>query len=244
MIQQLQWYEVYIVLWSFMTSVKEVTPETMEIYHVWRLEKTESLKVNKSCSVTKLCLTFCDPIDCSMPGLSVPHHLPEFAQIMSIELVVPPNHLILCHPLPLLPSIFPIIRVFSNESDLNIRWTKYWSFSFSISPSSGYLGLISFRIDWFEFLPVQGTLKSLLQHHISKASILQCSAFSVVQCSHPYMTSGKSIVLTIWIFNGKVMSLPFSTLSRFVIAFLPKSNHLISWLQSPFTVIWTSHCSN
>ena len=158
-------------------------------------------------------------------------------KFMSIELVVPPNHLILCHPLPLLPSIFPIIRVFSNESDLNIRWTKYWSFSFSISPSSGYLGLISFRIGWFEFLPVQGTLKSLLQHHISKASILQCSAFSVVQCSHPYMTSGKSIVLTIWSFNGKVMSLPFSTLSRFVIAFLPKSNHLISWLQSPFTVI-------
>ena len=220
-----------------MTNVKEVTSETRDIYLVWRLEKTESLKVNKSCSVTKLCLTFCDPIDCSSLSLTISWSLLKF---MSIKLVVPPNHLILCHPLPLLPSIFPIIRVFFNESDLSIRWTKYWSFSFSISPSNEYLGLISFRIDWFELLTAQGTLKSLLQHHISKTSILQCSAFPVVQLSHPYLTSGKSIALTIWIFVGKMMSLPFNTLSRFVIAFLPKSNHcLISWLQSPSAVILT-----
>ena len=152
---------------------------------------------------------------------------------MSIESVMPSNHLILCHPLLLLPSIFPGIRVFSNESALHIRWPKYWSFSFSISPSSEYSGLISFRMDWLDLFEVQGTLKSLLQHHSSKASILQRSAFFMVQLSHPYMTTGK----TIWIFVGKVMSL-FNTLSRLVIAFLPRSKHLfISWLKSPSAVI-------
>ena len=125
---------------------------------------------------------------------------------MSIESVEPSNHLILCHPLLLLPSIFPSIRVFSNESALRIRWPKYWSFSFSISPSNEYSGLISFRMDWFDLLAVQGTLKSLLQHHSLKASILCCSAFFIVQLSHPYMTTGKTIALTRWIFVGKVMS--------------------------------------
>ena len=206
-----------------MTNVKEVTSETRDIYLVWRLEKTESLKVNKSCSVTKLCLTFCDPIDCSSLSLTISWSLLKF---MSIKLVVPPNHLILCHPLPLLPSIFPIIRVFFNESDLSIRWTKYWSFSFSISPSNEYLGLISFRIDWFELLTAQGTLKSLLQHHIWKTSIRQCSAFPVVQLSHPYITTGKTIALTIQTFFGKVMCMLFSMLSRFAIAFLPSSRGL------------------
>ena len=135
-------------------------------------------------------------------------------------------------------SVFPSIRVFSNELALCIRWPKYWSFSFSISPSNEYSQLISFRFDWFDLLAVQGTLKSLLQHHSSKASILQCSAFLMVQLSHPYMTTGKTTALTRWIFVGKVLSLPFNTLSRFVIAFLPKSNHrLISWLQSPSAVI-------
>ena len=149
---------------------------------------------------------------------------------MSIELVMLSNHLILCHPL-LLPSIFPIIRFLSNELALLIRWPKDWSFSFSNSPSNEYSGLISFRIDWFDLLAVQGTLKNLLQHHSSKASILWCSAFSMVQLSHPYMTTGKTIALTIWTFVDKVMSLPFNTLSRFVIAFLPRSRHLlISWL--------------
>ena len=139
---------------------------------------------------------------------------------MSVTSVIPSNHLILCRPLPLPPSIFPSITVFSNESVLQIRWPKYWSFSFSISPSSEYLGLISVRIDWLDLLAVQGTLKSLLQHHSSKASIVGCSAFFIVQLSHPYMTTGKTIALTRWTFVGKVMSLLFNKLSRLVITFL------------------------
>ena len=150
---------------------------------------------------------------------------------------MPFKHLALCHPL-LLPSIFPSIRVFSSESVLRIRWPKYWSFSFNISPSNEYSGLISFRMDWLDLLAVQGTLNSFLQHHNSKASILQYSAFSVVQLSHPYMTTGNTIALTIWTFVSKETSLLFNMLSRFVIAFLPRSKHLlISWLQSPSAVI-------
>ena len=136
---------------------------------------------------------------------------------------MPSNHLIFCRPLLLLPSIFPNIRVFSNESALCIRWPKYWSFSFNVSPSNQYPGLISFRIDWFHLLEIQGTLKSLLQHQSSKSSILQCSAFFMVQLSHPYMTTGKTIALTRWTFFGKVMSLLFNMLSRLVIAFLPRN---------------------
>ena len=148
------------------------------------------------------------------------------------------NHLILCYPLFLLPSIFPSIRVFSNELALLIRWPKCWSFNFSISPSNEYSGLISFRIDWFDLLAVQGALKSLLQHDSSKAPILWCSAFFMVQLSHPYMTTGKTIALMIWTFVGQLISLLFNTLSRFVIAFLPRSKHLwISWLQSAPMVI-------
>ena len=147
---------------------------------------------------------------------------------------MPSNHLIFCHPLLLPPSILPIIRVFSNESVLCIRWPKDWSFSFSIGPSNEYSGLIFFRIDWIYLLAVQGTLKSLLQHHSSKALILQCSAFFKVQLLHPYMTTGKVITLTRWTFVSKVMSLLFNMLARLVIAFLPKSKRLlISWLQSP-----------
>ena len=151
---------------------------------------------------------------------------------MSIESVIPSNHLSLCHLLLLLPSLFPSIRVFSNESVLRIRWPKYWSFSFSISPSSEYSGLISFRMDWFDFHIVQGTLKSLLQHHSSTASVIQRSAFFIVQLSHPYVTTGKTIALTRWTFLGKVMSLLYNVLSRMVIAFLPRSL-LVSWQQSP-----------
>ena len=148
------------------------------------------------------------------------------------------SHLILCHPIILLPSIFPKIRVFSNQSVLHIRWPKDWSFSFSISPSNEYSGLTSFRMDWLDLLAVQGTPKSLFQHHSSKASILWCSAFFIVQLSHLYMTTGKTIALTIVAFVGKVMSLLFNTLSRLVITFLPRSKHLlISWLQSPSAVI-------
>ena len=157
---------------------------------------------------------------------------------MSIELGMPSNHLILCHPLLLLPSIFPSIRVFSNESALHIRWPKYWSFSFNISPSNEYSELISFRMDWLDLLAVQGTLKSLLQHHSSKAAILWHSAFFTVQLSHPYMTTGKTTALTRRTFVGKVMFLLFYMLSRLVTTFLPRSKCLlISWLQSPFAVI-------
>ena len=151
---------------------------------------------------------------------------------------MPSNHLILCHPLLLLPSVFPSIRVFSNESALYIRWPKYWSFSFSISPSSEHTGLTSFRMDCLDLLAVQGTLKSFLQHHSSKASILRCSAFFIVQLSHPYMTTGKTIALTRWTFVGKLMSLLLNMLSRLVITFLPRSRRLlISLLQSPSAVI-------
>ena len=157
---------------------------------------------------------------------------------MSIESVMPSNHLSLCHPLLLLPSIFPSIQIFSRESVLHIRWPKYWSFSFSISPSSDYSGLISFRIDLLDLFAVEGTLRSLLQHHSSKASILQCSAFFIVQLSHPYMTTGKTIGLTRWTFVGKVMSVLFNMLTTLAIAFLPRNKCLlISWLQSPSAVI-------
>ena len=157
---------------------------------------------------------------------------------MSIESVMPYNHLMLCHSLLLPPSIFPSIRVFSNESILHIRWPKYWSFSLNISPSNEYSGLISLRMDWLDLLAVQGTLKSLLQHYSSKASILQCLTFFVVQLSHPYMTTGKTIALTKQTFVGKVMSLLLNMLSSLVITFLPRSKHLlISWLQSPYAVI-------
>ena len=151
---------------------------------------------------------------------------------------MPSSHLILCRPLLLLPPIPPSIRVFSNESTLHMRWPKYWSFSFSISPSNEYSGLISFRMDWLDLFAVQRTLKSLLQHHSSKASILQHSAFFTVQLSHPYTTTGKTIALTRWTFVGKVMYLLLNILSRLVITFLPRSKHLlISWLQSPSAVI-------
>ena len=157
---------------------------------------------------------------------------------MSIESMMPSNYLILCHPLLLLPSIFPSIRVFSNESALLIRWPKYWSFSFSISHCNEHPGLFSFRMDWLDLLAVQGTFKSLLQHHSSKASILWFSAFFIVQLSHPYMTTGKTIALTRWTFVGKVMSLLFHMLSRLVITFLSRSKCLlVSWLQSPSAVI-------
>ena len=147
-------------------------------------------------------------------------------KLLSIESVMPSNHVILSRPLLLLPSIVPNIRVFSNESVLLMRWPKYWSFSFSINPSNEYSGLISFRMDWLDPLAVQGTLKNLLQHHSSKASILQCSVFFTVQLSHPYMTTGKTIALTRWTFVGKVMSLLFNMLSRLVMAFLPRSKCL------------------
>ena len=174
-------------------------------------------------SVTLSCPTLCDLMNHSMPGLPVHHQLPEFTQTHVHRIG---DAIQASHPLSspfLLPPIPPSIRVFSNESTLRMRWPKYWSFSFSISPSNEYPGLISFRMDWLDLLAFQGTLKSLLQHHSSKASILQCSAFLTVQLSHPYMTTGKTIALTRQTLVGKVMSLLFNMLSRFVITFLPRS---------------------
>ena len=188
-------------------------------------------------SLAQSCLTLCDPMDWSMPGFPLHHQFLELAQthVYWVSDVIQPSH-----PLPSpspLPSIFPKIRIFS-ESVLCIRWPKYWSFSFSFSPSNEYSGLISFRIDWFDLFAVQGTLKSLSQHHSSKGSILWQSAFFMVQLSYPYMTTGKTIALSRWTFVSKVMSLLFNMLSRLVIAFLPRSKHLlISWLQSPSVVI-------
>ena len=194
------------------------------------LSLISSVQVSRS-----VVLTLCDPMDCSTTGFLVHHQLLEFTQT-HVHWVG--DAIILCCSLLLPPSILPRIRVFSNESTLHIRWPKYWSFSFSISPSNEHSGLISFRMDWLGLLAVQGTLKSLLQHHSSKASILWHSAFFTVQLSHPYMTTGKAIALTRRTFVDKVMSLLINMLSRLVITFLSGSKHLlISWLQSPFAVI-------
>ena len=194
------------------------------------------------CSVAQSCLTLCSPVDFRTRGFPVLYHIPEQQQsllkLMSIESMMTSNHFILCRPLLLLPSIFPSIRVFSNELALHIRWPKYWSFSFSINPPNEYSGLISFRIDWFDLLAVQGTLKSLLQHHSSKASILWHSVFFMVQLSHPYMTTRRTTALTKWTFVGKVMSLLFNTLSRLVIAFLPRSKSLLMSFSVLYHIVW------
>ena len=173
-------------------------------------------------SIAQSCPTLCDPMNRSTPGLPVHHQLPELLKLMPIESVMPSSHLILCRPLLLWPPTPRSIRVFSNESTFRMRWPKYWSFSFSICPSNEHPGLISFRMDCLHLLAVQGTLKSLLQHHSSKASIFRCSAFFAVQLSHPYMTTGKTIILTRRTFVGKVMSLLFTMLYRLVITFLPR----------------------
>ena len=197
-----------------------ISPFLVHIYNHFLLTPDFSFfsSVQFSCSV----VSDCDPTDCDptahQASLSITNSW-SLLKLMSIESVMPSNHLILCHLL-LPPSVFPSIRIFSYESVLRIRWPKYWSFSFSISPSNEYSGPISFRMDWLDLFAVQGTLKSLLQHHSSKASILQCSAFFIVQLSHPYMTTGKMIALTRWTFVGKVMSLLFNMLSRLVISFL------------------------
>ena len=177
-------------------------------------------------SVTQSRPTLCNPMNCSTPGFSVLHHLPEFAQthVHWVSDAIQPSHPLLC--LLLLPSVFASIRIFSNESVLRIRWPKYWSFSFNISPSSERPGLMSFRMDWLDLLAVQGTLKSLLQHHSLEVSILRCSAFFIVQLSHPYMTTGKTITLTRRTFVGKVMPLLFDMLSKLVIIFLYSSANI------------------
>ena len=178
----------------------------------------KNILVNQFSSVTQSCLTLCDPMNRTNPWSS--------PKPMSIELVMPSNHLILCHPLLLLPSVFPNIKVFSNESALRIRWPNYWSFSFNISASNEHPGLVSLRMDWLDLLAVQGTLKSHLQNYSSKVSILQSSAFFIIQLSHPYMTTGKTIALTRRTFVGKVMFLLLNMLSRLVITFLLRSKRL------------------
>ena len=178
-------------------------------------------------SVTQSCLTVCDPMSSSTAGLPVHHQLLEFTQTHVLESVIPSSHLIFCRPLLLLPPIPPNIRVLSNESTLRMRWPKYWSFSLSISPSNEHPGLVSFRMGWLDLLAIQGTCKSLLQHHSSKTSILQPSAFFTVQLSHPHMTTRKTIALTRWAFVGKVMSLLSNILYRLVITFLPRSKRLL-----------------
>ena len=195
------------------------------------------ISISQFSSVSQSCPTVTPWTAARQASLSITSSW-SLLKLMSIESVMPPNHLILCWPL-LLPSlIFPSIRVFSNESVVRIRWPKYWSFSFNISPSNQYSGLISFRLDWLDLLAVQGTLKSLLQHRSSKASVLRCTAFLMVQLSHPYMTAGKTIALTGWTFVGKVVSLLFNLLSKLIITFLPRNKRLlISWLQSPSAVI-------
>ena len=212
------------------------------IYLFLSLFRTQSYflweKIISVNSVTPLCPTLCNPMDQARQASLSITNAQSLPKLMSIESVMPYNHLILCRPLLLLPSIFSNIRVFSNESDLHMRWPKYWSFSFNISPSNEHPWLISLRMDWLDLHAVQGTLKSLLQHHSSKASILRHSAFFTVQLSHPHMTTGKTTALTRWTFVDKVMSLLFNMLSRLVITFLPRSKCLlISWLHSPSAVI-------
>ena len=207
------------------------------LYH-WATWEAHTIGSVPFSSIAQSCPTLCDPVDCSTAGFPVHHQLPEPAQthVHWASDAIQPSHP-LSSPFPP-ASIFPSIRVFSNESVLRIRWSKYWSFSFSISPSNEYSGLISFRMDWLDLLAVQGILKSLLQHHSPKASVLQCSAFFMVRLSHPYVTTGKTIALTIQTFVGKVISLLFNMLSSLVIGLLPRSKCLlISWLQSPSALI-------
>ena len=204
----------------------------------WEVSFSKSLPIVKFSTVAQSCPLFVTPwTSAHQASLSITNSRSSL-KLMSIKSVMPSSHLILCHPLLLLSPIPPSIRIFSNESTLHMRWPKYWSFSFSIIPSKEIPGLISFGMDWLDLLAVQGTLKSLLQHLSSKASILWCSAFFTVQLSHPYMTIEKTIALTRWTLVGKVMSLLLNMLSRLVITFLPRSKHLlISWLQSRSTVI-------
>ena len=232
--------------WRSRTQVRPSVPEEA-CEMVWHREEPKRLHwvIRKTCTLPglhyNLVVQLLSHVWLFAATWTVGHQASQsftisWSLLLFVELMIPSNHLILCYPL-LLPSVFPSIRVFSSESALCIRWPKYWSISFSLSPSNEYSGLISFRVDWFD-LAVQGTLKSLLQHRSSKASILWCSAFFLVQLSHLYMTSGKTTALTIRIFVGKVMFLLFTMLSWFVIAFLPRSKYLlISWLQSPSAVI-------
>ena len=221
------------------SSIQEEDITTVNIYAP-NIAASEYIRqtLSQFISVAQSCLSLCDPMNYSTPGLPVHHQLLEVTQTHVHQVGDAVSHLILCCPLLLLPPIPPSIRVVSRESTLCMSWTKYLSFSISIRPSNEHPGLISFRMDWLDLLAVQGTLKSLLQHHSSKASILQCSAFFTVQLSYPYMTTGKITALTIQTFVGKVMSLLLNMLSRLVITFLPRSKHLlISWLQLPSAVI-------
>ena len=215
-----------------MLYIYRETPPLQERYHLIQVIRVTHITYSQFCSVAQSCLTL-RPHGLQHAMLPCPSPSAKLVQLISIKLVMPSNHLIFCCPLLLLSQH----QGLSNESVLHIRQPKYWSFSFNISPSNEHSEPISFRMDWFDLLAVQGTLKSLLQHHSSKASILRCSAFFTAQLSHPYMTTGKTIALTRWTFAGKVMSLLVNMLSRLVIAFPPRSKHLlISWLLSPSAV--------
>ena len=222
---------------SLLMRVKEESEKAGLKFNIQKTKFTASGLISSVQSLSHVRLFATPRMAACQASLSITNSWSSL-RLTSIESVMPSSHLIPCHPLLLLPSIPPSIRVFFNESTLRMRWPKYWSFSFSIIPSKEIPGLISFRMDWLDLLAVQGTLKSLLQHHSSKASILQHSAFFTVQLSHPYMMTGKTIALTRWTFVGKVISLLLNMLSRLVITFLPRSKSLlISWLQSPSAVI-------
>ena len=228
------YFKIRVIFISFARSCY-VSIKIHKYYYILKLVLLVQFSWHQSLSCVQL---FATPwIAACQASLSITNSQ-NWLRFMSIKLVIPSSHLILCRPLLLLPPIPPSITVFSNESTLRIRWPKYWTFSFNISPSKEHPGLISFSTDWLNLLAVRGNLKSLLQHHSSKASNLRCSAFFIVQLSHPHMTTGKIIALTRQSFVGKVMSLIFKMMSRLVITFLPKSQHLlISWLQSPSAVI-------
>ena len=219
MASQTQWTWVWVNFGSWWWTGRPGVLQSrgsQRVRHDWATELNWSYSC---CSVTRICSTLCDPTNCSTPCHPVSHHLPEFDQVQFIALVMPSSCLILWCPLLLLPWIFPSTRDFFNELSVYNRWPKYWSFSFIISPSSEYSGLISLKIYWFNLLAVQGTFRSLLQHHSSKASIFWHSALFIVQLSQPYVNTGKTIALTIWTFVGRIMSPFFNTLSRFVITF-------------------------
>ena len=223
-------YTTNIISIFFSTSLTYLPPAPAPPTIIPHLPEFQNIQFSlvQFSSVAQSCLILYNPWTAAHQGSLSITSSPSLPKLMSIEWVMPSNHLILCHSLLLLPSIFPSIWVFSNESVLHIIWTKNWSFSFSISPCNEYSVLISFRRDWLDLLAVQGTLKSLLQHHSSKASILQCSTFFIVQLSHPYMNTGKTIALTRWTFVGKVLSLHYNMLSGLVITFLPRSKCLLN----------------
>ena len=234
-------YLFFLIIFQGFKTEKCLTPPfTLEVSIKSMWVKVFLVKESSSLQALSRVQTFATPWTAARPASLSINNSRSLSKLMPVESVMPSNHLIICHPLFLLPSILPSIRVFSSKSVLCIRWPKYWNFSFNISPSNEHSGLLSFRMDWFVFLLVQGTLKSFLQHHSSKASILWCSTFFIAQLSHPYMTTGKTIALTRWTFFSKVMSLLFNMLSRLVIAFLPRSKYTVHGILQARILEWVT----